>query len=128
MSPSMSASRFQPTAPHRTIRQASKSGGFSCASSYQRFLLTATMDGAQTMNHCGRVNADNCARGEALLNDVESMSIVRVPERRNNDRRVTDVKVRVAGRKASMPIPYVAGHRKLHHFQAVAHQPVVILF
>src|SRR5262245_28203983 len=98
------------------------------ASRYQRFLLTATMDGAQAVNHCCRMNTDDAASGEALLNDIECTSIVGVPEDWNDDGRITDVKVGVASGKARMPVANVSGHRKLQHLQAVADQSVVILF
>jgi hypothetical protein len=82
------------------------------------FLLTATMDGSQTMHHCHAFNANNTSRWKAVPNHVEGSPVIGMTEDRNDHCRVSDVKICVTRGIPCVAVTDVAGHGQLHDIQA----------
>ncbi len=86
------------------------------------------MDGAEAVNHRGGMNADDSPRCPTPLKDFNGALIIRVAEDWNNDSRITDIEIGVAGGKPRVAVAAVPGHWELHNIQAEANQPLVALF
>jgi len=79
--------------------------GLSCG-----FLLGEAVEGAQAPDQVDGVDADYFAVGEAAGDDVEGVAVVAVVEGGDEDERVGDVEVGVAGREALAFEDYGRGH------------------
>lgn len=69
----------------------------------KRLLLRQTVQRTKTPNQIYRVNADYSEIGKHFCEDAEGGAAVDVIERRNQDRFVSDIEVRVACRQLPSP-------------------------
>ena len=73
------------------------------------------------------MHSDDAPRREALLNDLECATVVRMVKNRHDDGRVSDVEIGVTRGQARMPIADVAGHWELQHIQPKRNEAVIVL-
>src|SRR5436309_7139853 len=77
-----------------------------------RFLLGATVDGTETVDHGRGVDTHDAARRETLPDDVERALVIAVVKNRHDNGVVADVKIRVAGRESRVRTADIPGHGK----------------
>ena len=74
------------------------------------------------------MDANDKARWETLVNDLEGTIVIGVSENRNNYRLVADIKVRVAGRQPCVPVSHVTRHWQLDDIQTETRQALIVIF
>src|ERR1700730_6283108 len=80
-------------------------------------LLGEAVEGAQAPDEVYGVDADDLAVGEAARDDVEGVAVVAVVEGGDEDERVGDVEVGVAGGEALAFEDYRRGHGEFDYFE-----------
>src|SRR5579859_3617893 len=83
-------------------------------------LLGEAVEGAQAPDQVDGVDADDFARGEAGGDDVEGVAVVRVVEGGDEDERVGDVEVGVAGGEALAFEEDGRGHGEFDYVERLA--------